>query len=250
MKKTNFIIAIIGILVLAGVSITSIIMSNRMDNEDRFSVTGSGVVYAKADIANINIGFKTDIKKEAAEASIDSSEKMRAIIENLKDLGVEEKDIKTTNYSLKPVYKWTENQGQVLRGYEVYQSVEVKVRDLEKIGEVISKSAEKGANQVGNVSFSIDDEYQLKNEARELAIEKAKEKAVMMAEQAGMKLGKVKGVFENSNNNYPDPILMYSNARKEMSMDSTGGMEEVTVSNIQTGQNEIRVEVTLIYEVK
>lgn len=247
MKKTNFFLALIGILVLAGVSITAIVMSKQTNNEDRFSVSGSGIVYAKADIANINIGFKTDVKKEASLASKESTEKMKSIISSLKDLGVEEKDIKTTNYSLRPVYKWTENEGQVLKGYEVSQSVQVKVRDLEKIGEVISESAEKGANQVGDVSFSIDDEYELKNEARELAITKAKEKAKLMAAQAGMELGRVKGVFENSDNPYPTPMPMYANAMKEMAMD--GAMEEA-VSTIQTGQNEIRVEVTLIYEVK
>lgn len=247
MKKTSFIIAIIGILVLAGVSMTAIIMSKQTNNEDRFSVSGSGIVYAKADIANINIGFKTDIRKEAAEASLESSDKMKAIITSLKDLGVDEKDIKTTNYSLSPVYKWTENEGQVLRGYEVSQSVQVKVRDLEKIGEVISQSAEKGANQVGNVSFSIDDEYELKNEARELAINKAQEKAKLMATQAGMRLGKVKGVFESDNRNYPEPMPMYANAMKDM---AGGAVMEETMSTIQTGQNEIRVEVTLIYEVK
>lgn len=247
MKKTNFILAIMGILVLAAVSITAIVMSKQLNNEDRFTVTGSGLVYAKADIANINIGFKTEVKKEAAQASLESADKMKTIIASLNDLGVAEKDIKTSEYSLRPVYKWTENNGQVLLGYEVYQSVQVKVRDLEKIGAVISESAEKGANQVGNVSFSIDDEYQLKNEARELAIKKAQEKAQLMASQAGMKLGKVKGVYESSDANYPNPIPMYTNAMKDM---SGGAREEAAVSNIQSGQNEIRVEVTLIYEVK
>ncbi len=247
MKKTSFILSIIGILVLAGVSITAIVMSNQANNEDRFSVTGSGVVYAKADIANVNIGFNTEIKKEAAEASLESANKMKAIVAGLNDLGVLEKDIKTNEYSLRPVYKWTENEGQILKGYEVYQSVQVKVRDLTKIGEVISESADKGANQVGNVNFSIDDEYELRNQARELAIDKAQEKAELMANQAGMKLGKVKGVFEGFEVNYPSPIPMYANGMKEM---RTGDAMQDSVSNIQTGQNEIRVEVTVVYEVK
>jgi len=248
MKKTSFILAVIGILVLAGVSITAIVMNNRVNNQDRFSVNGSGVVYAKADIANITIGFKTEVKKEAAAASQESAEKMNAIIEVLDDLGVEEKDIKTTDYSLRPVYRWTEKDGQLLQGYEVSQNIQVKVRDLTKIGEVISRSTEKGANQVGNVNFSIDDEYELKNEARELAIQKAKEKAELMASQAGMKLGRVTSVYENDSNNYPVP--MYANAKLEMADDAGLGGASFEINNIQTGQNEIRVEVTLVYEVK
>lgn len=248
MKKTNFILAIIGILVIAGVSITAIIMSNQTNNEDRFSVSGSGIVYAKADIANISIGFSTGLKKEAVEASKESADKMNAIIEALKDLGVDEKDIKTIDYVLNPVYNWTEKDGSVLKGYEVTQNVQVKVRDLGKIGEVISRSAEKGANQVGNVSFSIDDEYQLKNQAREMAINKAKEKAALMASQAGMKLGKVKSVVEMSSD-YNYPVPMYANVKQDMSNEAMGGAA-LSVSNIQSGQNEIRVEVTLVYEVK
>lgn len=133
--------------------------------------------------------------------------------------------------------------------HEVSQNVNVKVRDLEKIGEVISRSAEKGANQVGNVSFSIDDEYELKNQAREMAINKAKEKANLMAAQAGMTLGKVKSVIESSGD-YNYPVPMYANAKLEMSDEVLGRGGETSVSNIQSGQNEIRVEVTLIYEVK
>lgn len=247
MKDKNLILPIVWILALVGISITAILVSNRHYNEDRFSVNGSGVVYAKADIANITIGFKTEIKKEAAEASSESAQKMNDIIATLKDLGIEEKDIKTTSYSLNPVYNWTEREGQVLRGYEVSQNVNVKVRDLDKIGEVISSSTEKGANQVGNVSFSIDDEYELKNQARELAINKAKEKATLMASQSGMTLGKVKSVYENTNMDYPVP--MYANAKLEMDQ-ATGMGGAIAVSDIQTGQNEIRVEVTLVYEVK
>jgi uncharacterized protein len=247
MKKSAFILSLVGLLILATITALAIIMPNRADNQDRFSVTGSGVVYAKADIANITVGFKTELKKDAALAAQESSKKMNAIIEALADLGIEEKDIKTTDYSLRPVYTWLEKEGQVLQGYEVSQSVNVKVRELDKIGEVISKTTEKGANQVGSVNFSIDDEYELKNQARELAIEKAKEKAGLIASQANMRLGKVKSVYENADMNYPVP--MYANAKMEMA-DGLGSQLAVDVANIQVGQNEIRVEVTLVYEVK
>lgn len=247
MKKSAFILSLLGLLVLATITALAIIIPNRLNNQDRFSVTGSGIVYAKADIANITIGFKTEVKKEAAVASLESAEKMNAIIEVLNDLGIEEKDIKTTDYNLRPVYSWLEKEGQVLQGYEVSQNINVKVRELDKIGEVISKTTEKGANQVGNVNFSIDDEYQLKNQARELAIEKAKEKAQLIAAQSGMKLGEVKSVYENADMNYPVP--MYANAKMEMT-DGLGAGAVIDVTNIQVGQNEIKVEVTLVYEVK
>jgi len=247
MKKGYIFLITLGVLAIAGVAVTAIIMADKVNTQDRFSVTGSGIVYAKADIANITIGVKTEAKKTAAEATVENNKKITAIIESLKNLGIEEKDIKTTDYNLSPVYNWTEGQGQVLKGYEISQNVSVKVRDLSKIGDVIAKTTEQGANQIGNVSFTIDDEYQLKNDARKLAIDKAKEKAALIAEQTGMKLGEMKGVYENS-----DSVVtptMYANA-KVMNESVSGGGIALDSATIQSGQNEIKVEVTLTYEVK
>ncbi|MFA5753807.1 MAG: SIMPL domain-containing protein [Patescibacteria group bacterium] len=247
MKKGHIFLIALGVLAIAAVAITAIIMAQKSDSQDRFSVAGSGIVYAKADIANITIGLKTEAKKTAAEATAENNKKMTAVIESLKNLGIEEKDIKTTNYNLNPTYNWTEGRGQVLVGYEVSQNVGVKVRDLDKIGDVVAKTTEQGANQIGNVSFTIDDEYELKNEARELAINKAKEKAELIAEQTGLKLGEIKGVYENA-----DAVvvpMMYTNAKVMDQAAAEGGIR-LDSATIQTGQNEIRVEVTLTYEVK
>jgi hypothetical protein len=246
MKKTHVFLATLGVLAVTAVVIVALVMADKVNNQDRFSVVGSGTVYAKADIANIEVGLRTGTKKTAAEATKDSTAKMNDIITAIKGLGVEDKDIKTSGYSLSPVYNWTNDKGQELIGYEVSQNVSLKVRDLEKIGDVIAKTTEKGANQIGNINFTIDDEYELKNQARELAIEKAKEKAMMIAEQSRMKLGEIKSVYESSE---PVTPIYYSNAK--LSMDSAGGAQASLVSpEIQSGQNEIKVEVTLVYEVK
>ena len=247
MKKAHVFLIALGVLVLGAIAVMAIIMANKSNYEDRFSVSGSGTVYAKADIANMNVGLKTEVKKTAAEATKENSDQMNEILVVLKDLGIESKDIKTSSYSLNPVYNWTEKDGQKLSGYEVYQSVTLKIRDLEKIGDIIAKTTEKGANQVGGINFTIDDEYELKNEARELAITKAKEKAELIATQTGMKLGKIVGVYENSYS--PVMAYDYSNARKEMAFDEVLGAG-ISAPGIEAGQNEVKVEVTLNYEVK
>lgn len=246
MKKVYVFLISLGILAVTGIVVVALISANRINNQDRFSVTGSGTVYAKADIANLEVGLKTGAKKTAAEATSESTKKMNEIISELNALGIEEKDIKTSNYNLSPVYNYTNERGQELVGYEVTQNVSLKIRDLSKIGDVISKTTEKGANQIGNINFTIDDEFELKNQARELAIEKAKEKAVLIAEQSGMKLGDIKGVYENYNDY--QPIVAYSNAKMEMAMDGVGGA--LQTPSIQAGQNEVKVEVTLTYEIK
>jgi len=244
MKKVKLLIPVLIILAATAISITAIVMSLKTNNQDRFSVVGSGTVYAKADIANIEVGLKTATKKTAAEATTESTDKMNKITAELTKLNIADKDIKTSNYTLSPVYNWTNTKGQELVGYEVTQTLSLKIRDLSKIGDVIAKTTEQGANQVGNISFTIDDEFALKNQARELAISKAKEKAILIANQSGMKLGEVKSVYENT-----DPVIspvMYTNAKLDMAAGST----QAVTPNIQTGQNEIKVDVTLVYEVK
>jgi len=246
MRKEHFILSLAGMIVLGAVVSLAFYFPNRLNNEDRFSVTGSGTVYAKADIANLTVGLKTEVRKTAAQVTKENSEKMNEIIAAVKELGVDEKDIKTTDYRLSPVYTWIEKEGQRLLGYEVSQNIALKIRDLDKISDIIAKTTEKGANQIGNINFTIDDEYELKNEARRLAIEKAKEKAEAIAKESGMKLGKIKSVHENSY----QPIYDYSNAYKEMRLESYDQAAGMVAPSIEAGQNEVRVEITLIYEVK
>jgi len=245
MKKSQLILAILVILAVTAIVIFALFTVKQNNNQDRFSVTGSGTVYAKADIANIEIGLKTSTKQTAAEATAESNDTMNKITAELTKLNIDSKDIQTSNYTLNPVYNWTNAKGQELAGYEVTQTLTLKIRDLNKIGDVIAKTTEQGANQIGNINFTIDDESALKDQARELAIKQAKEKAVLIAQQSGMKLGQVKSVYENTN-----PVvtpMVYANAK----MDSNAAGGAVIASpDIQTGQNEIKIDVTLVYEVK
>jgi uncharacterized protein YggE len=244
MNKQNVFLSTLLIIAITAIVISAFAFNREQKNEDRFSVSGSGVVYAKADIASIDLGFKTETKKTAAEATAEGSAKINDIIKAIKNLGIEDRDIKTSNYSLNPVYNYTNTKGQELVGYEVYQNLSLKIRDLNKIGDIIARSTEKGANQVGGINFTIDDEFALKNQARELAIAKAKEKAMLIAKQSGMKLGEVKSVSESSNEGRLIP--MYANAK----MDMAAGEVSISSPEIASGQNEIKVEVTLTYEVK
>lgn len=245
MKKAQVFLATLGIIAVSAIVIVALIMARQPDQQDRFSVDGSGTIYAKADIANIQVGVKTGVKKTAVEASAASTDKMDKIIDQLKKLGIDEKDIQTSDYNLSPSYNWTEKTGQTLIGYEVTQNLSLKIRDLSKIGDVIAKTTEQGANQIGNIAFTIDDEFSLRNQARELAIGKAKEKAGLIAQQSGIKLGKIIGFSENA----PSPVypLSYSNAKMDL---GAGSSSSVPSPNIQAGQNEIKVDVSLVYEVK
>lgn len=246
MQKTHAFLLALLILVIGSIVIVAMYFVNGKSNiEDRFSVSGIGTVYAKADIANISIGIKTEAKKTPAEATKESADKMNAVIYEIKKLEIDEKDIKTSNYALNPVYNWTQNKGQELIGYEISQTIDIKVRNLEKIGDVISKTTEKGANQIGNINFTIDDEFVLKNQAREMAIEKAKEKAFLIAKKTDMELGRITNAYENI-----EPIQYQPYINAKMELEGRGANDSVVAPQIQTGQNEVKIEIILIYEVK
>ncbi len=237
---------ILALLCVTAIVIVSVVMALRKDDfNNQFSVSATGRVFAKPDIANLTVGLKIEAKPTAAAAVKENTDKMNEVIKVLKDLGIEEKDIKTTNYNLNPVYDWTDRSGQQLKGYEVSQNVEVKIRDLNKIGDAIAKTTEKGANQVGNISFTIDDEFELKNQARQEAIKKAKEKAESIVKETGIDLGKIINVYENQVS-YPT----YVNYSKDMAY-GMGGMEEsLQAPTVQAGQNEVVVEATVVWKVK
>lgn len=244
MDKTKFVLNLLLILCIAAIVIVGFVMlAKQPEMNNQFSVSGVGKVFAKSDIANLTVGVKTEVKTTAAEAVKENTKKMNEIIKALKDLGIEEKDIKTVNYNLNPSYDWTTGR-QKLLGYEVSQNVTIKIRDLDKIGETISKTTEKGANQIGNIEFTIDDESELKAQARSLAIEKAMTKAQEVAQKTGIKLGKVINVYENQ---YYAPQANYY--AKDMAY-GMGGGSGIEAPSIQVGQNEVAVEVNVVYEVK
>ena len=159
-------------------------------------------------------------------------------MEFLKSSGIEEKDVKTTNYSITPVYDYTEHK-QTLRGYQVSQNLEVKIRDLTKSGDIIAGGAENGANLVGGLSFTIDDPEALKEQAREQAIKNAQEKAGKLASSLRVKIGKL---IDYSEGTTPIPVFYRGMA------EGIGGA--APSPQIPTGQNEIIVDVSLTFEIR
>ncbi|BFD25001.1 MAG: SIMPL domain-containing protein [Candidatus Parcubacteria bacterium] len=242
MKKITALILGVAILTLGAVAIVS--LTNQDKTDDYFTVSAEETIYAPADIANLEVGVRSGIKPSPQAATTESNDKTNDIIAELGNLGIEQKDIKTTNYRLSPEYNWTQDRGQELIGYEVSQTLTIKVRDLEKIGTIISQTTEKGANQIGNISFTIDDDESLKSQARAGAITKAQNKAKEIAAQSGLKLGGLVNVEEGGYSEIITPSFAM--------MDSAKTMNEAAVStpNIQTGENEVTVSVTLTYKVK
>lgn len=209
-------------------------------NANQVTVSGEGKIYAKPDVAIIDLGVTTT-GATVAEVTKGNTDKMNAIISAVKNLKVDEKDIQTVNYSLTPQYNYTQNGGRIFQGYTLEQDVQVKIRDFTKIGDVLSQGTTSGANLVGDLQFTIDNPEQLKEQARAKAIAQAKANAQNLAKESGVRLGKLINVYEG----YSAPV-MYNSVK------AMGGAapQAASVPTIQPGQQEIDITINLTYQVR
>jgi uncharacterized protein len=234
------------LLSVVAIVLVSVVMAlRRNDINYQFSVSATGKVTAVPDIASVTVGVYTEAKATAADAVKENTEVMNEIISSLKGIDIEKKDITTSNYALSPVYDWTDKEGKELLGYEVRQNITIKIRDLDNIGKTIQVTTEKGANQIGGVSFTIDDPEELQAEAVSIAIEKAKAKAEHLVDESGIKIGKIINIYQNQ------PYGMDYRVNKAYSEVDAIGMDAGMIEpSIEVGEQEVVVEVTLVYEVK
>ena len=140
-------------------------------------VTGSGSVVGEPDIATLNLGVSAE-KASVEEAREIAASAMTTLIASLKENGVAEKDIQTENFSIYPQYDY-KNNGRVLRGYRVNNTVSAKVRELETLSDVIDGAAAAGGDivVVNSIQFMIEDSTALQTQARTLAVKNAEAKA-------------------------------------------------------------------------
>ena len=203
------------------------------------SIVGQGKVTGVPDIANIQLGYSIE-KPTVAAAQKDNSDKMNAMIDKLKkDFKIDAKDIQTANYYISPQYDWN-NGKQTLRSYLVSQNLDVKVRQMDKVSAIIEAAGVIGLNQVGNLTFAIDNPEALKQQARELAIAQAKEKAESLSKVVGVKLGKIIFFSESSNDNPQPPVYSLNKVAEGM-----GGAAPA----VEAGSNEIIIIATVEYEI-
>lgn len=209
------------------------------DYSREISVEGTGEAYSVPDRAVINLGVTTDAAT-SEEAVSQNTEKMNAVLEAIKALGVAEEDIQTTGYYLNPKYDWVDGE-QVDAGYTLTQDVEVKLTNFDLIGDLIADSSTAGANMVGGVTFTVEDSEAAKQEARLEAVAEAKAKAEQIAEASGLKLGDVVSYYEYSGDSGKGGY--YDMA--EATMDGSK-----SVPNIEPGQEEVSLTVTLSYQIR
>ena len=207
------------------------------------NIDGEGKVSGKPDVAMINLGVQSDAKT-VKEAQNDNTKKMNDIIKAIKGMGVKDEDLQTTNYNIYPKYDYNQVRGTSdITGYTVSQSATVKVRDLDKTGDILSKAGELGANQVGGVQFTIDNPESLKAQARQKAIDNAKAKADELFKKLGVSPGRIVS-FNEYTAGTGGPIYY----AKEMATGMGGGV--APSPDIQSGSLDVVVNVSLVFEIK
>jgi len=206
--------------------------------QNSINVSGEGRVLASPDIGQVDLTVLSEAVTVAA-AQKTNTDKMNKATQGIKDLGIKDADLKTTNYNINPNYQYTGGKSVII-GYQVSQTLRVKIRDLTKVGDVLDRATALGVNQVGSLNFTFNDPENLKAQARADAIANAEQKARALARELGVTLGNVVS-FSESDNGLPTPIY-YS--AKDVGMGGGG-----TAPDVQTGQNEINITVNLAYEI-
>ena len=218
------------------------------------SVTGVGEVFAIPDTGLFSFSVVEE-GKTVGDAQNKASKKINSIINAVKSLSVAEKDIKTIGYNSYPKYEYgATNQicaingycppaKQVLIGYEVNQTVSVKIRKTSDAGAVLTKVGDLEAQNISGLDFVIDDMDSVNSQARDKAIKDAKQKAEILAKSLGIKLKKIVNFYESGNG----PPIYYAMEAKGMSADSAPAP---TIPQLPTGENKVTSNVTITYELE
>jgi len=169
------------------------------------SVSGSGRVSARPDVAVVTLGVQTEAE-EASAALSQNNERMQRLIDGLKEAGVAAEDIQTRSIQLWPRYEDARPEGQPqVVGYTASNTVEVRVRDLDVLGRLLDNAVQAGGNRIEGLRFEVSDPSRVLDRAREAAWSDAEHKATQMAELAGVALGPVISISETSRT--PGPIV-------------------------------------------
>jgi uncharacterized protein len=200
-------------------------------------VTGEGSVGVAPDVVQIRSGVTTQ-GKTVREATETNSKTMAALLTALTESGIPQKDVRTAQLSIQPVYASQDSgKEQKLVGYNVVNHVSAKIKHIEKLGDVLDRLIAAGATDVWNVEFLVSDPTKALDQAREAAIADARRKAEVYARAAGVTLGKVISIEEESGSSAPMPMRALAQPAPSTRMP------------VAPGENTLRAVVTLGFEI-
>lgn len=251
------------IIVLLYVMFWGVLEPQKQYPTRNISISATGKAVAKPDVAIVSFSVVTE-GKDTKTISDQNNEKVSKAITFLKGQGIDEKDIKTTEYNLSPVYSQQAISSVSSRTtgaeiaipvsapavfvpsiakYSLTQTVQVKIRDFKKTSEIVDALTPMGINRINRISFSVDDPETYRAQARAEAIEKAKAKAQVMAQQLGISLGDLVNISEYADGGGVQPMV------SDMSGYSMKALSSIAPT-IEAGSQDITVNASLTYEIK
>ncbi len=217
---------------------------------DTITVTGNGQATLPPDIATVSFTVE-NTAKTVADAQDKTTVQANAAIDFVKGQGVAEKDVKTLAYNISPQYSYPGPcpantycpvRSPEITGYQVSETVQAKVRDLAKVGDLLSGLGKLEVQNISGPSFGLDDSTAGYDAARADAIAKAKAQADLLATQLGVHLGKIVN-FSESSGNYPVPMYAYG-------MGGGASDKAAVAPSIPTGENTYSASVSITYEIR
>jgi uncharacterized protein len=210
-------------------------------NVRTLSVSGSGQAFLAPDIAYIYVGVHTE-NATAAEAVTENTTQTEKLMQAIRDFGIDDKDIRTTNFSIYPMDRFDPGTGQPSgeKVYAVDNTVYVTVRKLDQLGDLLDTAVQAGANTVNSVQFDVAKKDDALKQARAEAVKDAESQAQSLAQAAGLSLGEIQSIsFFDAQ---PYPVF-----------DGKGGggaVADAAAVPIQPGQLTFTVSVSVTYALK
>ncbi len=223
---------------LSGCETGDTIIAPAEGGDDRIYVSGSATVSANPDIAQAQLGVQT-FADSVAQAVAENNARSAAIQAAMAAQGIPAKDLHTTGFNVYPQMDYEKDRAGVVVGYWATNTLNVSMRDLAKVGEVLQAGIEAGANNVSGLYFSLEDPDSLLQEARVQAVADARQRAMALVEAAGAKLGRVLSIRETSP--WYGPVM----ARAEF--DKAAGAASVPV---QPGELEVTGQVEVVFQIE
>ncbi len=212
-------------------------MASAEDDKRRITVTGKGEVKAVPDIAVMSIGVETEAKAPS-DALAENASRMTAVMAKLKDAGIAEKDMQTSQLGIWPVYtdRSASNTPPKISGYRASNQLRVTIRDVERIGDILDQTVTDGANTVNGPTFSVAEPEPLYQDARDEAVKDAIAKAERYAKAAGVSLGEVLEISETGGG----PVIARQMRAEAMAASTP----------VAAGENSFSASVTMIFGIK
>jgi uncharacterized protein YggE len=193
------------------------------------SVSAQAEAKRVPDVATISAGVVTQAA-DANAAMRANATQMDKVMAAIRAAGIAERDIQTSGVNLNPQYKYVENQAPAITGYQASNTVNLKVRDIAKLGKVLDALVASGANQVNGPSFEIDQPEAVYDEARRAALEKAQARASMYAKALGLRVRRIVSISEGGGFQPPMPMPMMAMARGKAEADTAVSPGETTLT--------------------